>query len=285
MLDFPIVDTHLHVWDPDLLRYPWLDDVPLLNKPHLLPDYNRVTAFLEVERMIFVQCEADFSQFFAEAAWAARLAQDDPRLQGIVAWAPLEIGDAARPDLERLAAIPLVKGIRRIIQFEPDPEFCLRPKFVKGVQALAEYGLSFDICIAHFHMENTIKMARQCPDVRFMLDHIGKPDIKNGLLDPWRAHIRELAAMPNVWCKLSGLATEAKWNEWTRENLKPYIDHVLTCFGTERVAFGGDWPVLVQAGTYSGWVEALVWALEGLSDADLRKVFRDNAIAFYRLSP
>jgi len=283
MLDFPIIDTHLHVWDPQRLRYPWLDDIHLLNKPYLLDDYDRACGPVAVEKMVFLQAEVDFSQFQEEADWVDSLAEQDSRLQGIVPWAPLELGAAARPALEKLAANPRVKSIRRIIQFEPDIEFCLRPDFVRGVQLLGEYGLNFDICIHHPQMANTIKMVAQCPDVQFILDHIGKPDIKAGLLDPWRAEIKILSQFPNVWCKISGLVTEADHDNWTREQLKPYIDHVIDCFGFDRVMYGGDWPVAYQATAYPRWVETLAWAVEGCTDDELRKLFRDNAVAFYRL--
>ncbi|MCA0458205.1 MAG: amidohydrolase family protein [Chloroflexi bacterium] len=282
-LTFPIVDTHLHVWDTGLIRYPWLDDNELLNKPYLLDDYKRACGPVNVERMVFLQCEADVRQFMHEAEWVESLAESDPRLQGIVPWAPLEHGDAARADLDVLAANPRVKGIRRIIQFEPDMDFCLRPDFVRGVQALTRYNLSFDICIDHRHMANTIQMVRQCSDVRFIIDHIAKPDIKNGLLDPWREHMRTFASFPNVWCKISGLVTEADHKTWTREQLKPYIDHVIECFGFNRVMYGGDWPVAYQATEYPRWVETLLWAVEGCTEDELRKLFRENAIAFYRL--
>ena len=132
-------------------------------------------------------------------------------------------------------------------------------------------------------MANTIKMVAQCPDVQFILDHIGKPDIKHGLLDPWRAEIKTLSELPNVWCKMSGLVTEADHANWTKEQLKPYVDHVLECFGFDRVMYGGDWPVAYQATEYPRWVETLAWAVEGCSGDELKKLFRDNAIAFYRL--
>src|SRR5262249_23498513 len=131
MLNFQIVDTHLHLWDPKKLRYPWLDDIPLLNKPYLPDDFKRACSPVQVGKMVFVQCDCIPSQFMDEANWITELAKQDSRIEGIVAWAPLENGDAARADLERLAANPLVKGIRRITQSEPDLEFCLRPDFVK----------------------------------------------------------------------------------------------------------------------------------------------------------
>ena len=283
MPDFPLVDTHLHVWDPGLLRYPWLDDIPLLNKPYLLQDYDLACGAVAVERMVFLQAEVDPAQYQDEADWVDSLADQDSRLQGIVAWAPLENGDAARPALERLAANPRVKGIRRIIQAEPDIGFCLRPDFVTGVRLLPEFGLSFDICIVHYQLANTIKMVAQCPDVQFILDHIGKPDIRNGLMDPWRAEIRALSRFPNVFCKISGLVTEADHQRWTREQLRPYVHHVIECFGFDRVMYGGDWPVAAQAADYPRWVETLEWAFAGCTDEELKKLFHDNALAFYHL--
>jgi predicted TIM-barrel fold metal-dependent hydrolase len=283
-LTFPIVDTHLHVWDPNHLDYPWLSDNALLNRPYLLDDYNRGCGPVSVGRMVFLQCEVDFSQFMEEAEWVDGLANQDSRLQGIVPWAPLEKGDTARADLEKLAANPRVKGIRRIIQFEPDIEFCLRPDFVRGVKALADYNLSFDICIDPRHMVNAIELVHQCPDVQFIVDHIAKPRIRQQEMDPWRDHLKTFAAFPNVWCKMSGLVTEADFKTWTKEQLKPYIDHVIDCFGFDRVMYGGDWPVAYQAAEYPRWVEALLWAVQGCSADELKKLFHDNAIAFYKLA-
>lgn len=233
--------------------------------------------------MVFVQCECDATQFQQEVEWVSEVARTEPRIRGIVAWAPLEKGAQAEPDLARLAANPLVKGIRRIIQFESDPGFCLRPEFVRGVQLLHAHGLSFDLCINHLQLSNTIKLVRQCPDVRSVLDHIGKPDIKSGRLDPWRDELRELSKLENVWCKLSGLATEADHAKWTAADLRPYIDHVIECFGFDRVMFGGDWPVSTQATTYPRWVATVDEALQGCAPEELRKVYVTTAEAFYRV--
>ncbi len=284
MLNFPIIDTHLHLWDPARLRYPWLDGNALLNQPYLLDDYHRACGPVAVEQMVFLQCECEPSQFMEEAGWVTQLAREDKRLTAMVPWAPLEQGEAARPALERLASNPLVRGIRRIIQFEPDPEFCLRPDFVKGVQSLPGYGLHFELCIAHGHLANTLKLVAQCPDTHFILDHIGKPDIKQHLLEPWQQQLKQLAGFPNVWCKVSGLATEADHHSWTREDLQPYLEHVFECFGFERVLYGSDWPVALQATDLPRWVETLAWVVRGCSDAERRQLFHDNAQAFYRLA-
>jgi L-fuconolactonase len=280
---FPIVDTHLHLWDLSRIRYPWLASVPMLNKNHLIADYRRACGPVEVAKMVFVQCECEPSQAQQEAAWVSEVARAEPRIGGIVAWAPLEKGDAAEADLAKLGSNPLVKGIRRIIQFEPDIGFCLRPDFVRGVQSLHAHGLSFDLCINHLQLANTIKLVQHCPDVRFVLDHIAKPDIKAGLLHPWRAELRELAKLENVWCKLSGLATEADHAKWTKADLQPYIDHVMECFGAERVMFGGDWPVSTQATDYPRWVATVDEALRAVSASDLKKIYVSNAEDFYRV--
>ena len=283
MPHFPIVDTHLHIWDLGRLRYPWLASVPALNRNHLIADYRRACGPVAVAKMVFLQCECDPAQYRAEADWVTEVAQADPRIRGIVPWAPLELGEAAGEGLLALAANPLVKGIRRIIQFEADPEFCLQPAFVRGVQSLHAHGLSFDLCINHRQLANTIKLVRQCPKVRFVLDHIAKPDIKAGLLDPWRAELRELARMDNVWCKVSGLVTEADHATWTPADLKPYLDHVVACFGFDRVMFGGDWPVSTQATDYPRWVTTLDDALRGCSPDELHRLYVRNAEGFYRV--
>ena len=283
MPSFPIVDTHLHLWDLGKLRYPWLDNVPLLNRNHLIEDYRKACGPVQVAKMVFLQCECDFSQFQQEAEWVTEVASIDPRIRGIVPWAPLENGDAADEALARLAANPRVKGIRRIIQFEPDPGFCLRPDFVRGVQLLERHGLSFDICIKCHQMLNTIELVKRCPGVSFVLDHIGKPNIKEGELEPWRAQLRELAALPNVWCKVSGLVTEADFEKWTAADLRPYLDHVFDCFGFDRTMFGGDWPVSTQATDYPRWVATLDEALAGCSPDELHRLYVRNAEAFYRV--
>lgn len=283
MPNFPIVDTHLHIWDLSRLRYPWLDGVPKLNKHHLIEDYRQACGPVKVEKMVFLQCECDPAQAQQEADWVTQVAQIDPRIRGIVPWAPLEKGEGARADLTWLAANPLIKGIRRIIQFEADQAFCLRPDFVRGVQLLADFGFSFDLCINHTQLANTIRLVKQCPRVNFVLDHIGKPDIKSGRLDPWRAELVELAALPNVWCKLSGLATEADHANWTPADLQPYLDHVMTTFGWDRVMFGGDWPVSTQAIDYPCWVDLLDGEFCVATPGQLKQLYVTNAEKFYRI--
>ena len=282
MPGFPIIDAHLHLWDPDNLRYPWLDNKEKLNRTFLLRDYDNATESLQVEKMVFVQCECIVSQCELEVAWATSLAKLDTRIQGVVPLAPLEQADVIET-LERYATNPLIKGIRRIIQFESDPEFCLKPEFIRGVQLLGRFNFTFDICINWKQLPQTIALVSKCPDVKFMLDHIAKPDIKNKQQDSWRRDIQRLAAFPNVFCKLSGLVTEADFVKWTPDDLKPYVGHILDCFGVHRLVFGGDWPVVTQAATLRQWVDTLDGILGHLSQDELRSIYRENAARFYRL--
>ena len=283
MPNFPVVDTHLHIWDLGRIHYPWLANVPLLNKNHLIEDFTRACGSVAVSKMVFLQCECSPAQYEDELAWVTEVAAIDPRIRGIVPWAPLEKGSAVENELARLSSNPLVKGIRRIIQFEPDPDFCLRPDFVLGVQLLPSHGLTFDLCINHTQLPSTLRLVRQCPEVRFVMDHIAKPDIKSGRLDPWREHMRALAHFTNVCCKISGLVTEADHQQWKPADLQPYLDHVIECFGFDRVMFGGDWPVATQATDYPRWVTTLDAALEGCSPDELHRLYVRNAEGFYRI--
>ncbi|WP_029076886.1 amidohydrolase family protein [Kaistia adipata] len=279
----PIVDTHLHLWDPKKLRYAWLDGNPVLDQAYELDRYNAATEGLGVEAMVFLQCEVDTAQYQDEADWIAQLAKVDPRIRGMVAWAPLEKGRAVAADLERLARHDILRGIRRIIQFEPDVDFCLRPDFIEGVRTLADFDLSFDICVDQRTMANALKFAAQVPEVPMILDHIGKPRIKAGEMEPWASEMRELAAMPHVVCKISGVATEADHANWTDDQLKRYVEVAIDAFGFDRVMFGGDWPVAVQAIEYRRWVEMLDGILASASDVERQKFWHDNAVRFYRL--
>jgi L-fuconolactonase len=281
--DLAVIDSHVHLYDPAALSYPWMADIPQLNKPHSPADFAAVCGPVRVEGFIFVEVDTAPGDRLAEAEWVTALALRDDRIKAIVAAAPIELGNAARADIENLRALPLVRGVRRLIQSEPDPDFCIRPDFVAGVRLLAEYDFSFDICVYHHQLGAAVELAKRCGQVRFVLDHVGKPDIRTGSLDPWREHIRAMAELPNVWCKLSGMATEADHQAWTREDLRPYIDHVVECFGFDRLMFGGDWPVSTLATDYPRWVDTVLWATDSCSESERRQLFRDTAAGFYRL--
>ncbi len=284
MPNFPIIDTHVHLWDPRRFRIPWLDGAPPINQTYALKEYAEHTQGIAVEAMVYLEVDVAPSYRLLEAQWVNALADEEPRLRAIVPSAPLEDGDCARSYLEALKALgPRVKGVRRLLQAEPDDAFALRPDFVRGVRALADYDFSFDICIFHRQLPAVIELVRRCPEVRFILDHLGKPDIKAGLRDPWQAHIRALAALPNVVCKISGMVTEADHARWTVDDLRPYFETVYDAFGPDRVMFGGDWPVVLLASSYKRWVETVDALTQGLSEDDRRKLWAENAKRVYRL--
>lgn len=279
----PLIDTHLHLWDPQHLRYGWLAGNPVLNQRYVLPEFRAATAMAEVVGAVFVQCDCAPEQSLAEARWVAQLAGEEPRIRGIVARAALERGAAARDELVELAALPLVRGIRRIIQGEP-AGFCARPDFVAGVRLLGGFGFSFDLCLRRDQLGEAAELARACPEVRFVLDHGGNPDIAGRRLEPWASGLAAIAKLPNVVCKLSGLPTVADKERWTTADLAPTVDHLLTAFGPTRLLFGGDWPVVLLAASYQRWADTARELLAMVAPADRRRVLHDNAVAVYRLA-
>lgn len=284
MHDFPIIDCHVHLWDPRRFRMSWLDGSPEINKPFGPAEFRAHSVGLKVEAIVFVETGLEPHYAALEPHYVLELAQQDARIQGIVAAAPLEHGDCVRSYLKALAkAGPRVKGVRRLTQGEPDTGFCLRPDFVRGAQVLPEFGLTCDLCIKHWQLEATTELVRRCPRTQFILDHIGKPDIKAHLLDPWREQLRRLADLPNVICKISGMVTEADHAKWKPEDLAPYVSHVMECFGEDRVAFGGDWPVALLATPYRRWVETLDALTSHLSPQAKRKLWAENGRRSYQL--
>lgn len=284
LLDVPVIDTHVHLWDKDNFRLDWIDGNSLLDRSYLPADFDQHSGKVGPEGFVFVEAGTNLPYSFLEVEWVAGLAQQEKRLRGIVAAAPLEYGRHTRHYLDRLAAIgPLVKGVRRLLQGEADPLFCLQPAFIEGVKMLPAYNLSFDICIYHFQLPGAIELVRRCPEVTFILDHIAKPAIWAGEFDPWRQNLADLAALPNVSCKLSGLVTEADFQDWTETGLAPYVEHVLQVFGHDRVMYGSDWPVALQASSYTRWVETLEGLTKHLSLAARQKLWAGNARRVYRL--
>lgn len=283
MADLSIVDSHVHLWDPARFHMPWLNDIPLLQRAFGPTEYWQSVEGLPISALVYVEVAVMPEEALQEAQALARLAAQDSRLQAIVAAAPLERGEGTRSHLEALQALgPHIKGVRRNLQDE-EPDFCLQPDFVRGVQMLADYGFSFDICIRHQQLPAVIELVSRCPEIAFALDHAGKPAVKSGQLDPWKKQLHTLAALPNVECKVSGLVTEADIAHWETAHLTPFVQVVLEAFGEERVMFGGDWPVLLLASSYSGWYESARDLTTQLSPAGQEKFWAENARRFYRL--
>ena len=278
-----IVDAHHHLWDTRRFRYPLFDRNPALNRPYPVADFDQVATSMDVEASVCVEAASAGIDGMAEVAWLRQQADRSSRVKAIVAWAPVE--QPGLPDyLARIVALndARIVGVRRSFEFEPD-DFPSRPEVVAGVRRLAGFGLSFDLVLFHRSLKAAIDLVRQCPDVRFILDHLGKPPIREGQLQPWSTEIAELAALPNVVCKISGMTTEAEHETWTVDDLAPYFHRVVECFGWDRLLFGSDWPVCNLAGGYDRWLHAADALLAGVSSADRAKFFLGNAVRIYRL--
>ncbi len=280
-MSFPFIDTHVHFWDRGVLPCPWLDEQPSIAGPHTPATLHAEATTGLPEKIVFVECGAPWLD---EVKWVEQLAAREPRIVAIVAKCMMNEGAVTVANLAELRRHPLVRGVRHLIQHEPDPDFCARPEFIAGVQACGEAGLSFDLCCFHHQRPAVGRLVRACRGTRFILDHFGKPGIRAGLIDPWREHIRELAAMPHVDCKLSGIITEADHAAWTTDQLRPYVEHVLATFGPSRVLFGGDWPVAKLAGAYPRWLDTARALVSHVSPADQDAIFRGNARRVYRLN-
>ena len=278
---FSFIDSHVHFWDQRVLPYPWLVEVPTIAGPHTPADLQVEAKEEYPAQIVFVECGAPGP---AEVKWIEELAAREPRITGIVAKIPVNAGPATTLAIAGLKRHPLVKGVRHLIQDEPDPRFCLTPAFLAGVRAVGAARLTFDLCCRHHQLAAVVELVRECPDTRFILDHCGKPAIKAGLLDPWRGHLTALAALPNVDCKLSGLITEADHAAWTLDDLRPYVNHVLATFGPDRLLFGGDWPVAKLAGAYPRWLNAARALVSHLSSTEQAAIFAGNAMRVYRLA-
>lgn len=282
-----VVDTHVHLWDPDLLSYPWLETVPAIADRHGPADLRAQeadTQRYELDQIVFMQAGAADAHFLREAQWVDELARTvEPRITGIIADADVHKGAAVEEDLAALQAIPRVKGVRRLIQGQ-NPGYGDADSFIQGVKLLPEFGFTFDICIHHPQLGEAIRLVKACPEVEFVLDHIAKPDIKGQVFEPWKSQMQSMAALPNVVCKISGMVTEADHENWRPAHLQPYVDHVIECFGIDRVIYGGDWPVsLLAARSWGHWVDTLGDLTAWLTDAEKDRLFHANARRVYRL--
>jgi L-fuconolactonase len=282
VIEHAFVDAHVHYWDPARLRYPWLAAEPSIAAAHL-PAQLRAEAGETLGSVVFVQAECDRGQWLDEVSWAEALSREDARLAAFVAFAPMDRGPDTIAALDALRRRPLVRGVRHLLQDEADPAACHRPAFVAGVRGAGDRGLSFDLCVRHGQLPGVLELVRACPNTRFILDHAGKPDVRGAQLDPWRAHIEDLAGRPNVVCKISGLITEASRASWEPDHLRPFVDHLVECFGPERLLFGSDWPVVKLAATYQRWRSAAAALVEHLPESARRSIFVDTARRTYRL--
>jgi len=279
----PIVDTHTHFWNPERLHYPWLGNVPSLQKTFGVEDYQRATSAIPIEKMVIVECNCLPEQARDEVIWAKELARIDPRIKGMVAYAHLTDTEEIDAVLDEYAADPFIRGIRHNIQWNPKG-FALQPAFIEGIHKVSRKGFHFELCITCDQLEEVLELVRQCGEVSLVLDHCGKPAIKRGEVEPWKSQIQRLARFSNVHCKISGLLTESDVKNWSDDQLKVYASHIADCFGTHRIMFGSDWPVLELAGKYQDWYDFTLHLTEGWGESEKRSFYHDNAVYFYGLS-
>ncbi len=273
------IDSHQHFWLYEAAEYPWIDDDKTLLKADYMPDdLAPLMAANGIDGTVAVQAR----QNLRETEFLLELADSNDFIRGVVGWVDLRADDIAA-QLERLAPHPRMVGVRHIVHDEADDRFMLGGSFLDGLALLNQTKLTYDLLLYPRHLRVAIDVVKRFPEQPFVLDHISKPFIKDGILEPWASEIRELASYDNVWCKVSGMVTEAAWKTWTQDDYLPYLDVVFDCFGIDRLMLGSDWPVCTLSGSYSEVVGIVRSYIEALSDEDKDKIMGANATAFYRL--
>lgn len=271
------IDSHQHFWRYYEKDFAWIgNSMQEIRKDFLPEDLKKELQRAGFDRSIAVQAR----QSIEETSWLLELASLNNIIAGVVGWVDL-CSRQLENQLDSFTSETKLVGVRHVIHDEPDIDFMLNPEFLKGIGILAHYKLTYDILIFPKHLPNTIKFVKMFPNQSFVIDHIAKPDIKNKILSPWKEDIQELAKRPNVFCKFSGMVTEAEWKTWKYEDFKPYLDAVLESFGPERLMIGSDWPVCKLAGTYPevmGIVEAYI---QTLSETEQAAILGENASRVY----
>lgn len=273
------IDAHHHLWRYKAADFPWMGEgMEVLRRDYLTNDLEEVAHGAGVSGTIAVQAR----QSIEETEWLSDLAFRSPLIQGVVGWAPLVDANIA-PQLERFATLPKIKGMRHILHDEADPLYMLREDFQRGLSLLKNYGLRYDLLIFESHLPQAIALVDRHPEQIFIVDHIAKPRIRERRLSPWRENLKELSRRENVYCKLSGVVTEAEWNCWTEEDLKPYFETVLEAFTAQRTMFGSDWPVLTLAATYERWIATVRNFIAKMSQSEQGRILAGTAVEAYGL--
>ena len=272
------IDSHVHFWKFDRKRDAWITDEMKVLQQDYLPEQIALTLKRnEVDGVVAVQA----SQEEVETRFLCELAKTHPVIKGVVGWIDLRAANV-QERLEHFAQYPEIKGYRHIVQGEPD-DFMLGADFQRGISALQGYNYTYDILIYPRQLPAALKLVEAFPEQKFVIDHCAKPGIKRKEMEPWAADLQKIAQHPNVYCKLSGLLTEAKWKEWSAGDFYPYLDVVFEAFGTNRLMFGSDWPVMLLSGMYVQWKSLLEKYMENLPLDEKELVLGENAVAFYNL--
>ena len=274
-----IIDTHHHLWNYNPVEFDWIDDeMAAIRKSFLPADLQATLVNTGVEGVVTVQAR----QSLEETDWLLKLASENDFMKGVVGWVPLA-DENIQQILEGYKSNPWLKGVRHVVQGEPDPEFILGRDFNKGISLLKNFNLVYDILIFEQQLPNTIRFVDQHPGQQFVVDHIAKPKIKIDELEPWAKNIKELAKRENVSCKISGMVTEADYKLWTEEQLNPYFETVLEAFGPSRLLFGSDWPVCLVATNYSSWLDLVKKMISKFTKEEQDLILYKNAQRIYNI--
>ena len=279
-----MIDAHVHFWKYNKIRDAWItDDMKILQKDFLPQDLQPELSENSVEGVVAVQ--ADQSE--DETNFLLSLAKDFSFIKGIVGWVDLQ-NENIENRLLYYSQFPVIKGFRHIVQAEPSG-FLKNKKFLNGVQVLKKFDFTYDVLIYENQLKEALEFVNYFPAQKFIIDHCAKPAIRDkSITDPigigWKKWMAEISKRKNIYCKLSGLITEAKWNEWDEKDFYPYLDVVFDTFGTERIVFGSDWPVMLLSGTYDKWKNLVEKYMDDFSVQEREKVFTQNAIDFYNLN-
>ena len=274
-----MIDAHQHLWKYQPPGPAWMaDGLDGLRRDFLIADLRAVASEVGVSGTILVECE----RTTAETLWLSDVARTSDLVRGVVGWAPLT-SPTIVSELERLAGLPKMKAVRHPIHDEADDQFVLREDFNHGIAALGQFGLRFDILIFERHLPQTIQFVDRHPNQIFVLDHIAKPRIRERVLSPWKENLTELARRQNVYCKLSGMVTEADWHAWSSKDLRPYVEVVLDAFTPRRVMFGSDWPLVTLASSYRQWSDTVRAWIADLTSTEREWILSRSAEEAYGL--
>lgn len=272
------VDSHQHFWKYRSDQYPWIPEGSPLHRDWLPEDLEALQTPLHIDGSVAVQAR----QTLEESRWLLQLADENPRILGVVGWVDLRSPDAAR-QMKELSRHPKFSGVRHVAQDEPDDRFLTGSDFQRGIRLLREFNLRYDLLIYPKQLPAAIELVRAHPLQPFVLDHCAKPPLAQKIFAPWAENIRLLSQSPNVLCKVSGIVTEDRWDAWSLDSLKPCLDVILECFGPERIMWGSDWPVCLLASSYLTWWKALQEWTVSWTTVQKEGFFGGNAVRFYGL--
>jgi L-fuconolactonase len=274
-----IIDSHQHFWQVGRFDYPWMNrEVEVLYQDYLPPALAPAVKRCGVEKTILVQA----SNSLDETRWLLILSDQYPFIAGVVGWVDLTARDIDR-QLDEFMAHSKFRGVRHLVESEPADDWLIKESVLAGLRTLASRGVSYDLLVHPRHLKHVRVVAESCPTLRLVVDHLAKPRIARGEITGWGRGIKEVGACPNLWCKLSGLVTEAQHARWRTEDLKPFVDAALESFGPQRMMFGSDWPVCLLAASYDRVLDAAQTLLAGLGEEDRNRIFAGNAAEFYRI--